>query len=374
MMKRNRPLLAATLMLLAAACGMSTPARAKDGAWYAGAPMGMVWRRTAKGDWNSLDTGYAREITAVGTLADGGVLAAAEGGALLHSTDRGETWKNLGPLPRYGLVHATGQFGKGKFYAVVNEGGRNLSLMLADRVDGPWIQAATAAGPATSTSWEKGDTRVVQAGPKLALIVGNRELKIYDGATGTWNQQTLPGDSRRVAGFDDGTLFVSHELPPPPKVAPPKAAPGKPAPPKGEKADKAEKPKTLVAIRKTVDGGATWQDVATYDVDAEEFAFFSSTVLMRRTAVALAAKDATPVEQDVAYSADGGRTWTDYAREKKRFFTSQGAIEGDRMLLFYGLDVIASADKGKTWKRESFVFPKYESKDKETAGKDAAGK
>jgi len=340
--------------------GMTTPARAKDGTYYAGAPMGMVWRRSAKGEWSSLDTGYAREITAVGTLADGGILAAAEGGVLLHSTDRGESWKNMGPLPRYGLVLATGQFGKGKLYAVVNEG-RVLSLLLADRADGPWESVKTFMGPLTGAMGlsPKIDASVVQAGTKLAVVIKNRELKVYDSATGAWTQQSLPSDAQRTAGFEDGTVFVAHELPPAPAN-------------KANKADKADKTAKTVSLRRTVDGGATWQEVAAYDPDMQSFALFSPTTLVRKTDVTPAVADAIPVEHDLAYSSDGGKTWTDTTREKRYYLPAQGGMSGDRMLLFYGLNAVSSADKGKTWKREAFIFPNYKTEARKGDGE--AGK
>jgi hypothetical protein len=341
--------------------GMTSPVRAKDGTYYAGARMGIVWRRTAGGEWHSLDTGYGREITALAALADGGLLAAAEGGAVLRSTDRGETWKSLGPLPKYGLVLALGEFAPGKLYALV-KGQQSLDLLRADGLEGPWTTAGSF--PREGGSYSASATA---AGPRLAVVVDDRELKVYDSATGAWTQEMLMGDVYRSAGFGDGTLYVGHRtkqyLPEPPKD--PKA-PKKKA--YGGSGDKPKVEDHSAILRKTTDGGVTWSEVATFDASTQGFSFFSPTRLLRTTDVPTD-KEPRPVEHDVAFSEDGGRTWVDYPRTKNYYLASQGAVAGDKLLLFYGLNAVASADKGRTWKREEFIFPKYDA----APGQDAPG-
>jgi hypothetical protein len=342
---------------------MSSPVRVKDGTYYAGAPMGIVWRRTLKGEWNSLDTGYAREITALAALADGGLLAAAEGGAVLRSTDRGESWKSLGPLPKYGIVVGLGEFAPGKLYALV-KGQQSLDLLRADRAEGPWTTAGSFPREKESGSYSASATA---AGSRLAVVVEDRELKIYDSATGAWTQETLMGDVHRSAGFEDGTLYIGHRtrqyLPEPPKD--PKAPKKKGY---GGSSDKPKVEDNSAILRKTVDGGVTWSEVAPFDSSTQGFSFFSPTKLMRTTDVPTD-KEPRPVEHDVAFSNDGGKTWVDYPRTKRYYLASQGAVAGDKLLLFYGLNAVASADQGKTWKREEFIFPKYEAE----PGQDAPG-
>jgi hypothetical protein len=339
--------------------GMTTPARAKDGTYYAAAPMGMVWRRSARGQWQSFDTGYAREITALGALADGSILAAAEGGVMLHSSDRGESWKNLGNLPNYGIVLATGQLGAGKVYALVKEE-RAAHLLVADRPGDAWQSAAAITGPLDTaiTSSSTIRVRAVPAGSKLAIVVKDRVVKIYDGATGAWTEQTLPEDVDIAQGLDDGTVFVGHKLTPPKD---PKAS--------KTKARKDAEKQTAGVLRKTTDGGATWIDVAPYDTRTQGYAFFSPTVMVRKTDLPADKPEATPTKHQLAYSSDAGKTWTDYEAVDRYFLPSHGAVDGDRLLLFYGVNMVVSADKGKTWRREEFVYPDY-SKEKKDAGKE----
>lgn len=336
------------------AVGVNSPVRAKDGTYYVGAPMGMVWRRATNGTWESFDTGYAREITALGALTDGSLLAAAEGGIVLHSTDRGATWKNIGVLPNFGNVLAVGEFAKGRLYALVREQ-KAVQLLVADQPEGPWRAEAPITGPLNGGLGTPATiaARAYPAGSKIAVVVKERVVKIYDSQTGKWTELALNENVDTIHGVDDGTIFVGYKLPPP-------AIKGK-----GKAADRKESPGVL---RRTLDGGVTWEDVAQYDTELQRFTFFSSTTLLQRKTDRLADdQKQLPTQHTLAYSADGGKTWIDHEPEKRYYMPSGGALDGERLMLFYRDGVVVSADKGKTWKREEFVFPDYGKADKEKA-------
>lgn len=334
------------------AVGVNSPVRAKDGTYYAGAPMGMVWRRTSTGSWESFDTGYRREITALGALADGSLLAAAEGGVVLHSTDRGANWKNLGVLPSYGNVLAVGEFAKGRLYALVREQ-KAVQLLVAEQPEGPWRAEAPITGPLSGGLGSPATiaARGYAAGSRVAVVVKEQVVKIYDSATGKWTELALPEDVDTIDGTPDGAIFVGYKLPPP----------------KGKKAAAGEKKDSPGVLRRTVDGGVTWEDAGPYDTKLQSFAFFSSSTLLRKTDRAPDDPKGYPTEHTIAYSADGGKTWADYDLEKRYFMPTSGAMDGERLMLFYRDAVVVSADKGKTWKRESFIFPDYSKADKDKA-------
>jgi photosystem II stability/assembly factor-like uncharacterized protein len=327
----------------------NSPVRLKDGPFVAGAPMGIVWRRNDAHEWESLDTGYAREITALTPLADGSVLAAAEGGVLLRSADRGATWQNLGNLPQYGLVVGLGQFPGGALFALVRD--KKAHLLTAAVPEGPWgpvgaFDSTLGKGKLALDGFESLEVRAVQGGPRLALFVKSREVRIYDSATGTWTQTLLPGDLEASAGFDDGSFYVGHRV-------------------------NVEQGNTQAVLRRTADAGKTWTDVAAFDGRTQEYTFFSPSVLLRSTAVATEKPGDYPTEHELAYSVDAGLTWTTHPKSRRFHLSQRAALDGSLWMLFFGDGISVSADQGKTWKAEKKIFPTYNDA-KEQAPKDGA--
>lgn len=283
----------------------------------AGTNLGQILLRDPAKGWIRIDTGDARELTAVYASSRQRILAGGEEGTLILTNDGGRTWTHLKPPVASALIlHVTEHRGETLVLSLY----RNQMYVhsITDLNTDNWteLKRETAAQLHSIRTWPNLQGMAVIQNNKYMFYVPGQSLHVFDLDKRTWTVRATPGFFREITATNDFVVSNSG---------------------------------WRVAPQITRNAGETWtpfeNSCAGIYSGIMSLSFLSPSEAYTLCFHTGAFAGSTSLKKTI----DGGKTWEDLIRETPVMAMQMFAAKG---LIFYSDitgRIYASKDGGATW-------------------------
>lgn len=286
----------------------------------AGTNLGQILLRDPAKGWIRIDTGDARELTAVHASSQQRILAGGEEGTLIVTNDGGHTWKHLKPPVASALIlHLTEHRGETLVLSLYRDQMYVHSTTDLNTASWTELKRETAAQTHSILTWPNLQGMAAIQNNKYMFYVPGQSLHVFDLDKRTWTIRATPGIFREITATSDFVVSNSG---------------------------------WRVAPQLTRNAGETWTPFANSCAGIYS-GIMSLSFLSPNEAYMLCFHTGAFVgSTSLKKTTDGGKTWEDIIKETPVMAMQMFAVKG---LVFY-IDltgrIYGSKDGGATWQVE----------------------